>query len=145
MNATDLIEKIRAALDEDERVATEACDRDSGEWFDGDDCNVWRAEELYPHDDVEQHQLVAYGMVKGQPEHMARHDPARVLRQVAAMRKILELHQPVKVMNNDGVRVIGYECRVCFDNHDGINNLSNMQDWPCRTLLAFAEALGVQP
>jgi hypothetical protein len=122
---SDLIAKLRAALDEDERVAREACDNDSGEWFDGDDWNVWRAEEIDPHDELEQHELVVYGNVKPQSEHIARHDPARALRQVAAMRKVLDLAE----------RLDFYETDNC---------LVRMPD-PQELVLALAEAYGIEP
>jgi hypothetical protein len=86
----DLVAWLRAAMDEDEQVAQGAAERDSGEWFEGDGWNVYRAEDTTPHDDEDSHDLVVYGNVEVQSAHIARHDPARVLREVAAKRGIVD-------------------------------------------------------
>ena len=87
----DLISFLRTQLDEDERVAREAADGDSGRWFFGEKWNVYRAEDI-GDDAGEVNELVVYGNVKPQSEHIARHDPARVLREVEAKRRILDVH-----------------------------------------------------
>jgi hypothetical protein len=74
MELIELIERIRAVLDEDERIAVAAAEAGEAE--------EWSKDEINPV-------LV----------HMSRHDPARVLRQVAAMREILE---HASVMDQDG-------------------------------------------
>lgn len=126
-----LLDRIREALDEDERVAREACDNDSGEWFMGRKWNVDRAEELWPGEEDEEHALVVFGNIKDQSLHIERFNPARVLRQVAAMRKVLELHS----------RTSHGECNGC--------GLESADDYAvtdvnhCPTLLALAEAYGL--
>ncbi|MFD3594376.1 DUF6221 family protein [Nocardia sp. NPDC058640] len=68
-------EFIRARLDEDERIARES---DSGD-------GQWGFDERFDHvgtSDETVHSL-------HHSEHIARHDPARVLRDIAGKRKIL--------------------------------------------------------
>jgi Family of unknown function (DUF6221) len=86
----DLVTWFRTQLDDDERVAREAADGDSGRWFVGDKWNVYCAEDLTPDDDQESNELVVYGNFKDQSEHIARWDPARVLAEVDAKRRILD-------------------------------------------------------
>ena len=82
MNA--LIEFLRARLDDDERTAREAGSRSvnwsvNGTWhLEGVEHDVVGEEEAFCHP----HNV----------EHIARHDPARVLREVDAKRRILELY-----------------------------------------------------
>jgi len=87
----DIREFLEARLAEDEARAREACDSDSGRWFMGDKWNVYRAEDEAPEEDFEENKLVTWGNVKPQSEHIARHDPARVLRDVEAARQRIEL------------------------------------------------------
>jgi Family of unknown function (DUF6221) len=86
---SDLAAFLRARLDEDEQMAREAADGDSGSWFVGCKWNVYRAEDETPDDDVEKNQLVVYGNVSSQSDHIARHDPERVLAEVDAKRRIV--------------------------------------------------------
>jgi hypothetical protein len=67
----DLITWLRAQLDDDERVARATSD---GRWFSADILRVNLAAS------------------QGDAEHIARWDPARVLRKVAAERRILDEH-----------------------------------------------------
>jgi hypothetical protein len=90
---TDIVAFITARLDEDQAAAEAACDRDSGEWFMGRKWNIYRSEDLTPFDANDEHDLVVYGNVKVQSEHIARHDPARVLRETAAKRRIVECYK----------------------------------------------------
>jgi len=79
---SELIEKIRAALDEDERVATEAlllAVDNRGEW-------TYAERRVTGGPGL----LIVGHIPANRGRHIARHDPARVLRQVAAMRKILD-------------------------------------------------------
>lgn len=85
-----IAEFLTARLDEDQATAEAAADRDSGEWFMGRKWNVYRAEDVSPEDDEETNELVVYGNVKSQSEHIARYDPARVLAEVAAKRALLK-------------------------------------------------------
>lgn len=70
-------EFIKARLDEDEQIARES---DSGD-------GKWGFDERFDHvgtSDETVHSL-------HHSEHIARHDPARVLRQVAAMREVMRV------------------------------------------------------
>lgn len=70
-------------------------------------------------------------------EHVVRHDPARVLRQVAAMRKVLDAHAPF-IADEDEPDPI---CQTCTEG----SHLYDVNAYPCPTLLALAEAYGIEP
>lgn len=119
----DLIAQIRAAIDEDERMAEAAFEQARhGEWEyrPGSDDGVYAAGGA-----IEVFRSDAYGYTRlgnAYGQHIARHDPARVLRQAAAHRTILEIHS--------GPHSCG------FSDYDDAD--------PCGTLLAFAEAYGIE-
>jgi hypothetical protein len=64
--------------------------------------------------------------------HIARWDPARVLAEVAAKRRRLDLHQAVAVPYDDrhGSQGIDWGCRECSRDEPG--------SWPCDTILTDA-------
>ncbi|WP_033288267.1 DUF6221 family protein [Amycolatopsis jejuensis] len=70
--------------------------------------------------------------------HIARHDPARVLAEVDAKRRIIELHTPRKRHDGD------LECPTCVytgeDEDAGGNRFRYVEheDAPCETLLLLA-------
>lgn len=129
---TELIDKIRAAIDEDERLALAVT------W------PMWTA----VHKPVE-HQIRGtenpernsyYIGATSQPapvDHMARHDPARVLAMVAAHREILEEHKP-------STRRAGWDrdetiCGTCsYDS--GTDDYA----FPCPTMRALAKGYGIE-
>lgn len=137
---TELIEKLRAALDDDERVAQASIGRNGraehgrGNWTHLDDGRVEDDQDI----------LRVRFTWRAEGAHIARHDPARVLRQVAAMRKVLELHSPVDVVAFG--KVTARECAACFDvdTYRGYSEEPPRLDWPCPTILAFAEAYGIE-
>lgn len=116
----DLVAFLRARLNEDERTARRAGDsfRQVGETgvivaTEGD-----RAEEC------------ASAYWAGVAEHIVRHDPARVLREVEAKRGVLELHAP---------RERGDGCVVCDDGNDSCGCLSGPNwSYPCDTVKILA-------
>ena len=128
----DLVAFLRARLDEDDRAALDVS-------WDDDDSRRWTAYHR-KYDDrwvlidgmdegVEVHSTAAdAGAVV---RHAARHDPARVLRDVEAKRRVVELHyaELVEVINADGDERSGYWCAEC----DGA-------PFPCRTLRLLAWA-----
>jgi hypothetical protein len=59
-------------------------------------------------------------------EHIARHDPARVLRGVEAKRQITKVHFRRRSYDWDEPGVIGFECAQCLDRY------------PCATLRLLA-------
>lgn len=63
--------------------------------------------------------------------HIARWDPARVLAEVAAKRRILDEHQPI-----DGVSWHG--CTTCDAQGWGSCGCAGSGDWPCDTVKLLA-------
>jgi Family of unknown function (DUF6221) len=85
---TDLVAFLSARLDEDEGKARLAA-REGGTWKQEDP-------ERWPGRIVSLGGVVVYDELAPddyQAEHIARHDPARVLREVEAKRAILELYE----------------------------------------------------
>jgi hypothetical protein len=82
----DPVTWLRAQLDDDERVARAAADY-GAEW-------TYSSGSIFPGDDSRHPGAIAtgtYGELEEQyGEHIARHDPARVLRQVERDRRILD-------------------------------------------------------
>jgi len=138
---SDLVVAIRAAIDEDERIARDALHADAV------DPGVWMTE----HHNSETHNepnrchiaedrgghywSVAHEVFIPNAEHMARHDPARVLHQVAAHREILELHDNVVRSTPAGTKFIW--CPQCGGD-------VNDPDRPCPTLRALAKGYGIE-
>lgn len=96
----DLVAWLRAQLDEDERVAL-ACryqtwTRDGASIYSG-----------HPTDEV-----VDWVYDEGGWEHIALHDPARVLREVEAKRRILARHHRWSD-DNPGVWAPSYQANAC--------------------------------
>ncbi|MFI7615101.1 DUF6221 family protein [Nonomuraea terrae] len=77
----DLVVFVRARLDEEEAIAlTAGADPE---------CGVWAA----TRDGVDFDQYEVDGIHPATAAHIVRHDPARVLREVAAKRSILDRHK----------------------------------------------------
>lgn len=106
-----LAEFTAARLDEDERIARETiasepdgtCGCPPGDW--------------------------SYLDTIGSPDygtvyHVMRHDPARVLREVAAKRKILARHAPHRTASG------GLACDWCSEDTDDRPQLAKVS-WPC--------------
>lgn len=107
---TDLAEFLRARLDEDAAVAR-AAPADSIEATEG----MWETKYLVLHDNAQT--TVTAEMDARLAEHIARHDPARVLAEVEAKRRIVEKHGPTP----PGYTWVGDDddlmpaCSVCGD------------------------------
>ncbi len=71
--------------------------------------------------------------------HIAHHDPAAVLRQVAAHRKILDRHDALVRLGPDGIK--RYHCGTCGGRDWDIDYFTE----PCAEVLALAEAYGIEP
>jgi hypothetical protein len=86
----ELVEWLHAQVDEDERVAMEARCGGEGRWHQTDpDREAGRIED-------ERGEVVTYdegSPSEHQAEHMVLHDPARVLREVEAKRRILDAYE----------------------------------------------------
>lgn len=135
---SDLVAFVTARLGEDEEQARLAA-REGGEWTQVDPVRkpgrigslggvvVWDEGEPDEH----------------QAAHIARHDPARVLREVAARRRLIgeqtSDHAPIE-------SIYGTACRTCVTWQDAPLaeggetefGIAIPQDWPCR--VARAEA-----
>lgn len=92
---TDLVERLNAALEEDKRIALQGEQRLPDIWIaEGRtvfDHHAWPVAEA-SGDDVYAFRVAA---------HAARHDPDRVLRQVAAHRKILDFTEVLRADYRD--------------------------------------------
>ncbi|MCX4540485.1 DUF6221 family protein [Streptomyces sp. NBC_01565] len=107
----DLVQFLRARLDEDEQTARAAT---PGPWaVDGGSVYVGR-----PINEVVDYSESA--------AHIARHDPARVLAEVDAKRQMLDIHA---AMDSKGERITG--CTTC-SWRDYMDDL--WVSWPCPTL-----------
>lgn len=111
-----LAEFTAARLDEDERVAKAA---DAGGWY----RNV--------EDDINSNEggYVACGPYNGGVDdnfaaHILAWQPARVLREAAALRKILARHAPHQTASG------GLACDWCSDDTDDRPQLAKVR-WPC--------------
>lgn len=80
----DLIEFLRARLDEDQRTADAAAEESGVDWYYGNDAVRARRED----------DMIATGsqdiLEPGYGKHIARHDPARVLADIEAKRRIID-------------------------------------------------------
>lgn len=137
----DLVQWLRAQLDEDEAVARKAaslcgCHPPAPSWSfrDGDEPTDGRILVVDdPHPDMKRKisrkwSTTYDGLFMAQ--HVVRHDPARVLREIDAKRQLLDEHQDV----NDG------SCGTCVDAKWGYptHGGSSPQRCPCRTLRLLA-------
>lgn len=104
--SADLAAFVTARLGEDEAAAKAAQLRHAGPWSHADnpDSPLPVAASLYDSRDE------SVGVIRGSylAAHIARHDPARVLREVAAKRAILAAWQESLTIQ-DGYREVGYE------------------------------------
>lgn len=142
----DAVAWLVAELDRVEELARAACPA-RGPVPGGE---VWSVEEYVPSssDAVQTGAWVVTGpdgengvaFVQGdrRARHIVRHDPAVVLRRVAADRQILAEHA-----NDRG------DCRVCAGEADYSDDAEGNREWhrsaelwPCRTVLLLAEAWG---
>ena len=119
-NIDELVAWLRAQIDEDEALAREA----------GGDS--WVAVDLAFVDDPNGRQIVRDEcMTPGVQAHIARHDPARVLREVEAKRGIVELHS-----DRDHFCGIGSIERDGYTWHEA--GEKRRADIPCLTLRLLA-------
>jgi hypothetical protein len=152
----DLIEKLKAAIAVDEQIARRAAWSVSDHTYapvDVDDQKTEMTSHWVTRGVFGIHKRVMVDDPGWEPkvtdtvwlevgDHIALHDPARVLREVAAKRKILELH--VRVILRAGGGADYYKttnvCRSCEPRRGA---LVGEHSWPCPTLLALAEGYGI--
>lgn len=141
---SDLVEFLRARLAEDEEVARQSADFGGGingyHWrvsgsHEDEGGTYWRITATAVASGHEQAiEVVGNGMSGGGvhteqvAHHAVRHDPARVLCEVEAKRRILDLHEPAEENYGDGF--IAERCMVC-DPQDP-------EPYPCATLRLLA-------
>lgn len=140
----DLVPQILAAIEATETDARQACGRKPG----GD---AWTIAEVPPGrwgQDEQDTEVI----IDGKPvvrcdyeyggvlfaEHIARHDPASVLRRCAADRKLLELH--AQVPTHEGSTETG--CKLCLWEYSWG---CDVQAGICDTVSILAEGYGVAP
>jgi hypothetical protein len=125
----DLVAALRAAIDADERIALAVGPED--QLFDGTGI-VDAAYVEGPRRMVLPSHLARY---------LARHDPARVLRQVAAHRKILRAHPIQSERRGWDAGTTWYGCRCALDE-DG--DILFSREILCEIIPPLAEGYGIQ-
>lgn len=133
-----LIEKLTAALGETERIANAALSH-PGEWSraggwirTGTDDGRWHTGEFGDQSRIDGIGITIYdegGHDEDQARHIAHNDPAHVLRQVAAHRRILEIHSG------------SHECTSAEDSCVWIDGIAGVN---CETVEVLAEAYGIE-
>src|SRR5450755_4162939 len=137
MNDGEMVAFLNARLDEDEAAAYKAATADRR--FGGRP--HWSA---LGHGIVTDSAIPDWAVVDLGPciddgevaEHIARHDPARVLREVAFKRAILARHTPIKP-------VVGLACAWCSDDVDA--GARWHQTWPCPDVRDLAAVYSGHP
>lgn len=91
---SDLVTFLRARLDEDEAVLR-AC---------AGGVPQWRPEDIA---------IFGPDLSPEVRTHIARHDPARVLKEIEAKRRVVELHRPVQKRSTGSGGGVIEDCQVC--------------------------------
>jgi hypothetical protein len=130
---SELITFVRAQLDEDERVARRAT---AGAWVE----TITEGRSVCG--------VQALGRLNGIPAtsvpgwadavHIARHDPARVLAEVEAKRRLLDLHEPYQALY--GVAKVP-QCSHCSElchSRSGLGCDNPDAPYPCPTVRLLA-------
>lgn len=129
-----ITEFLLARIEEDEKVARAAIRSGDGTWTAGEQFDV--DGEVYDRCAIFGDDLHIYdegGHDEEQAEHIARHDPARVLAESAAKRAIVELHRPIEQLwwpEQVPVEV----CEMCDEER-----------WECETICALASVYASHP
>lgn len=152
----DLVQFLRARLDEDEAEARAAAEKaGSGDWrYQPDDNYVSWIE----HDErasptnretwwplvTEAASYVGDTIDREVADHIARHDPARVLREVEAKQRLLDLHaivhRNIGWRDDDGEVETGEipVCGSCVPKHTHYLSREIVPEGPCQTLHLLA-------
>jgi hypothetical protein len=126
---------VNARLDEDEREATWAAEEAGGA--------AWtiRSTDVVLADDTDRY--VSGNAQNEVRDHIARYDPARVLTDVAAKRRLLDLHEPIPSCSA-GI----LQCRHCADlchSGSGLSCDSPDAPYPCPTVRLLAASFAAHP
>lgn len=126
-----LVEFLRARLDEDQEAARRCA---PGPWALVGEPRETRVVSCPTG------VAVALGWLRD-AEHIASHDPARVLADVAAKRAILDLHKPERVWT--GSKYEDGKCTTCLLWES--QGYSRYEDFPCPTLRALVAMYADHP
>ncbi|MEW2108684.1 DUF6221 family protein [Streptomyces albidoflavus] len=143
----DLITFLRARLDEDEAVAqgtTVPLDWHQGpgddpDWTTSEMVLMWPPEHHTPYEQ-DKHWRGLTADPEGLAAHIARHDPARVLAEVEAKRRIMGLHPVIGGWEDEGGHDLGLGCECCGHSEE----YSDRGGW-CETLRLLAAAYADHP
>lgn len=148
----ELVQWLRAQLDEDERIARAAAEPEQwvelnrapqtswsvDRWADPDRAAVV-AEESSAYPVVATTQGMDEADAEARVAHIAEHDPARVLREIDAKRRILTRHSPhVSGSTGCAARCEQGHPGVPVCNHDGYR-------WPCPDVRDQADVYAARP
>jgi uncharacterized protein DUF6221 len=153
---TDILERLLAALDEDERIALGAksytgrwsWSHGFGEMCNDPDCAFGTLLDVAePGENVEGVVLMqVHGYDITEPwqgaDHIARQDPDSTLARIAGIRKVAQMHGP---MPAGGLGIIQCEhcAGLCHSRSGLMCETGGDAPFPCETLLALAEAYGI--
>jgi predicted NAD-dependent protein-ADP-ribosyltransferase YbiA (DUF1768 family) len=128
---------LRARLDEDEALAREAPE---GPWHIGNAVDPTKTCNVHTFPGA---RLVADGLNWLVAEHIARHNPARVLRDIEARRALLALHEP----HQQPGRYSDVNDRATWMTCCSMCQVDMVQegDWPCETLRLLALSYADHP
>lgn len=147
-----LTEFLLARIAEDESFASAAigdepgADKTPGDWWAKDEHSMVYAGDWVPVVETAERSIpngdgdgVITWRVTAPLDHIARHDPTRVLAECEAKRRILEMHTPDSTW--DG----GEECAQCsfHEAYEGFNDVS--EPFPCTTLRVLAAVCADHP
>lgn len=153
----DLIAFLTARLDEDEETAR-ATSRPAWRnwyaepWYDAEFLEDGRTVRADLHGAMGAGGFTSRGALPTvMADHITRHDPARVLREVEAKRVILAAHKPYVSSPDpedpeDDAGLLVYDlCAVCVTDKDGYAENWPMDPWPCLPLRAIAAVWSDHP
>jgi hypothetical protein len=128
----DLMQWLGEQLDEDERIARAA------------DSSVWPSREVQIElDDPQHYAWRSKELSPTMANHIVRHGPAQVLREIEAKRQLVKLHGRAILRAGGGAQHFDTTtvCRTCEPNHQ-----FREPAWPCTTLrllaLPYTDRLG---
>ena len=138
---TDLVEFLRARLDEDEQVARYS--GEPGRWDIGECVSTDEPGRTEWEVVTEDGNITARTATNMRAAHIARHDPARALREVERDREIVELHGIVHRnigWMDDGDDEYGEipVCGLCVPRHSHFRCREDVPKGPCLTLRLLA-------
>ena len=154
---SDLVEFVKARVDEEEEAARAASHGGRWRYEPGDSVGAWMLyDEHWSIASVTTYDTEGYDYSARMPafrnpgyvdpdangRHIARHDPARALREVEAKRRILELHTPQDyghITYADGHTVVtDWACYTCRTGEMDSDGAIEPDPAPCDTLRALA-------